>query len=100
MKSKRYFYQVPAHVSTAEAAALYEFMATLEPNKTKFLDKCNQCIFDVLNDLTIGIDGYRYFIGTQELIHHLSDNDFLEKAGGLAYVQKVFNSLEPMGAVC
>ena len=95
MKSKkRYFYQVPSHVSVVEAAALYDYMAKGETDKTEYLDKRNQCIFDSLEHLT----GQIGRVGTQELAAYLTDQQLLEKAGGLGYLQKVFSSLEPIEA--
>jgi len=101
--NKRYFYEVPAHVSYAEAAALYRFMATGETEKTEFLKKENQIIFDTLQTL-LQPDGRgitRSCIGTRELIEYLDSTHTLDAAGGLAYINKIFGSLEPvLGAVC
>jgi len=97
MKSKKhYFYQVPSHVSNAEAAELYRFMATGETEKTEYLDKRNQLIFDNLKNLIQQIGR----VGTQQFCQYLTDQNLLNAAGGLAYVHKVFDSLEPMEAVC
>ena len=93
---KRYFYQVPQHVSYYEAAALFQYMATGEPEKTQFLDKRNQLIFDVLEHLQQQVGR----VGTRQFIQYLTEHDLLNAAGGLDYVQKVFNSLEPLEAVC
>ena len=96
MSKKRYYYQVPVHVANAEAAALYEFMATGEETKKDYLDERNQIIHDNLEHL-INVSGR---VGTQEFIQYLTEYKVLENAGGLSYVQKVFNSLEPMEAIC
>jgi len=93
---KRYFFQVPAHVSYAEAAALYEFMAKGETTKTEYLDKRNQQIFDSLETL-IQQEG---LVGTRRLCEFMDEYSLLSAAGGLAYVKKVFNHLEPLEAVC
>jgi hypothetical protein len=89
---KLYHYDVPSHVATCEAAALYEFMARGKTEKREYLDRRNQCLFDSLEHL-IQMLGR---IGTQELVSYLSDQELLNTAGGLSYVQKVFNHLEPL----
>jgi replicative DNA helicase len=93
---KRCFYQVPAHVSYAEAAELYRYMATGETAKTEFLDKRNQLIFDVLEHLIKQVGR----VGTEQFCQYLTEHDLLNAAGGLPYVQKIFNYLEPLEAVC
>jgi replicative DNA helicase len=97
MKSnKRYFYQVPSHVALVEAAQLYDFMATGETTKTEYRDKRHQCIFYNLQHL-LGQIGR---MGTQQLAAYLTEQNLLNAAGGLGYIQKVFDSLEPAEAVC
>ena len=93
---KKYFYQVPIHVSTMEAAELYEYMATGEATRIEYLDKRNQIIFDSLEHLTCQLGR----VGTQDLIQYLTEYRLLENVGGLTYVQRVFNSLEPEEAIC
>jgi hypothetical protein len=94
--SKRYFFQVPNHVSTVEAANLFEFMATGETNKTEYLDERNQIIHDNL-ELLINQIGR---IGTQDLVSYLTEYKLLDIAGGTDYVKKVFNCLELEEAIC
>ncbi|MCL2185255.1 MAG: hypothetical protein FWB86_05290 [Treponema sp.] len=96
MSKKRYYYDVPNHVTISEAADLYRTMATGIVTKTDYLDEKNQIIFDTLIHLTTQCG----FIGTKELIAYLTEFKVLEAAGGLAYVQKVFNGLEPAEALC
>jgi len=88
---KRNFYQVPAHVAAAEAAALYEFMATGEPEKTQFLDEKNQILFDSLENLMAQAGR----VGTEQLCQYLIEMNLLDSVGDLAYVKKVFACLEP-----
>jgi len=93
--NKRYFYSVPSHVALCEAAELYNFMASGEATKTNYLDKRHQCIFNNLESLMQQIGR----VGTQELVSYLNEQNLLNAAGGLGYVQKIFNCLEPMEAV-
>jgi len=94
------YFEVPSHVSIAEAASLYRFMATQQPSQTKFLDKRNQFIFDELNCYMKDAWGGRRYVGTHEFIMRLTESELLEKAGGIGYVQKVFNGLEPEEVYC
>ena len=91
----RHFYTVPSHVAMVEAYELFCYMATGETKKTEYLDPRHQCIFNILENLLRQIGR----VGTQQLVADLSRQHLLEKAGGLAYVQKVFNCLETMEAV-
>jgi hypothetical protein len=95
---KRYFFEVPSHVAMVEAAALYNFMALGETTKTEYLDKRHQYIFSNLENLMEQVG--TGCVGTQELCAYLSEQNLLNAAGGLAYVQKIFNCLEPMEVVC
>ena len=94
-KRGRYFYEVPAHVAAAEAAMLYELMATGETTKTDYLDKKNQFIFDNLSHLMEQVGR----VGTQQFTAYLTDQNLLNAAGGLGYIQKVFNCLEPQEVI-
>ena len=88
---KRYFFKIPAHVAMYEAAALYDLMARGECDRSKFLDERHQLFFDTLTHL----HKQTGMTGTQELVEYLREHGLLESAGGIAYVQKVFNCLEP-----
>ena len=92
---KRYFYKVPPHVAASEAAELYRYMALGATDKTEYLDKRNQCIFNSLENLMQQIGR----VGTRELIQYLNEQELLNAVGGVGYVTKVFNGLEPMEAV-
>ncbi|MCL2174586.1 MAG: hypothetical protein FWB73_00945 [Treponema sp.] len=96
--SKQYFYDIPPHVANAEAAALYEYMATAKPSKTKYLRKEYQIIFDTLEHLKKQIGD---IAGTTDLICYLTEYKLLEKVGGLDSIKQIFNGLEPIeGAIC
>jgi replicative DNA helicase len=88
---KQYFYEVPDHVSVTEAAALYEYMATGKTKKTEYLKEKNQVIYNQIENL----NQKNGRIGTQQLINHLTEYNLLDNCGGLSYIQKVFNGLEP-----
>ena len=91
---KRYYYEIPPHVAMNEAAELYRYMALGVSAKTEYLDKRHQTIFNNLEYL----QGQIGRVGTQDLAAYLAEHNLLNAAGGLSYVQKVFNSLEPMEA--
>ena len=97
--SKQYFYPIPSHVAITEKSALYEYMATSKPSKTKFLREEYQVIFNALENLKnqIGIGA-----GTQDLISYLTEYELLEKVGGLDSIKQIFNGLEPVegGFIC
>ena len=97
--SKQYFYDIPSHVAITEKSALYEYMATSKPIKTKFLREEYQVIFNALENLKnqIGVGA-----GTQDLINYLTEYKQLEKAGGLNCINQIFNGLEPVegGFIC
>ena len=92
----RNFFQVPNHVLTMETAFLFEFMATGKTIKKEYLDKRNQIIYDNLDHL-INQNGR---IGTKEFVSYLTEYNLLETAGGIDYINKVFDSFEIEGAIC
>jgi hypothetical protein len=55
------------------------------------LDKRNQILFDNLSHLQEQIG----MTGTQQLILFLQSQNQIEAAGGVEYVRKVFDGLEP-----
>jgi replicative DNA helicase len=87
------YFDVPITVAYAEAADLYRLMAIGDCRRKTFLDKRHQILFNNLTTLQqqIGI------VGTNQLIQYLSEYRKIDEAGGVAYVKKVFNNLEPEG---
>jgi len=88
---KHIFFVVPKNVEYVEAADLFRLMAIGESDRKVFLDRKHQILFDHLTHLQEQVGP----AGTELLIQSLTDEGRIDDAGGIAYVKKVFNGLEP-----